>query len=137
VTVFRCVRCNQELTRDLALLAVFPERPEPIEREIASATVRVGHYALDPEPFGALLVPNDDPRAPVPAMANMSRWPGRGLRQLDPVLKDRAWRWGTTGCGVASSVQTTYAVAGTRDSRPAIHTASPLRAMLWDALSSA
>jgi hypothetical protein len=67
VTVFRCVRCNQELTRDLAPLAVFPERPEPIEREIASATVRVGHYAVDGEPFGAPFVPNDDPRAPVPA----------------------------------------------------------------------
>jgi hypothetical protein len=70
--VFRCVRCNQELTRDPALLGVFPERPQPREGEIASATVPVGHYAIDPVPFGAPFVPNDDPRASVPAMANMS-----------------------------------------------------------------
>jgi hypothetical protein len=30
-----------------------------------------------------------------------------------------------------------YTGAGTRDSRPAVHTLSPLQAMLWDALSSA
>jgi hypothetical protein len=48
VTVFRCVRCNLALTRDLRLLAVLPERP-PADTRRAPATVPRGYYAIDPE----------------------------------------------------------------------------------------
>ncbi|MDH6129957.1 hypothetical protein [Kitasatospora sp. GP82] len=72
MTVFRCVRCNQPLTAPLHRLETFPNRPEPVDREIAPPTVPRGFYAIDPEPFGAPFVPNDDPQEPVAAMAGMT-----------------------------------------------------------------
>lgn len=72
MTVFRCVRCNQPLTESLTLLSPFPTRPEPMEQQIAPSTVPRGCYAVDPEPFGAPFVPNDDLQEAVAAMANMT-----------------------------------------------------------------
>jgi hypothetical protein len=47
-----------------------------VERAVASSTVARGHYALDPDPFGAPFVPNEDPHAPVSAMAGVTVFRG-------------------------------------------------------------
>jgi hypothetical protein len=60
MAVFRCVACNQAVSRDVGLLAALPsssewdagsgERPDP--------TIPCGSYSIDPEPFGAPFVPS-------------------------------------------------------------------------------
>ncbi|MFD3560774.1 hypothetical protein ACFWVU_14000 [Streptomyces sp. NPDC058686] len=65
MTVFLCSKCGIGLTPDVALLPAIPdgshddsERDKETRR--APSTVPRGHYAIEPEPWGAPYVPHPD-----------------------------------------------------------------------------
>jgi hypothetical protein len=66
MTVFYCTKCSTPLTPDLLALPQVPEITDPDEgrdkkSRRAPSTVPRGHYAIDPEPWGAPFVPTDQP----------------------------------------------------------------------------
>lgn len=68
VTVFLCAKCGTELTPRLTALPAVPEMPEGRDEKTrrAPATVPRGHYAVEPEPWGAPYVAQEDQENPVP-----------------------------------------------------------------------
>ncbi|MCX4533046.1 hypothetical protein OHA79_28905 [Streptomyces sp. NBC_00841] len=59
---FFCAKCGVELTPDLVELPAVPEvsgrdRDRDKETRLAPSTVPRGHYAIDPEPWGAPFAP--------------------------------------------------------------------------------
>ncbi|MEU6845572.1 hypothetical protein ABZ930_27225 [Streptomyces sp. NPDC046716] len=67
MTVFYCAKCGTALTGDLAALPVVPDVDDPDDGRDkksgqARSTVPCGHYATDPEPWGAPFVVADEPR---------------------------------------------------------------------------
>jgi hypothetical protein len=74
MTVFLCSKCGTAITPELVELAEVPEvsdslqdRDEKTRR--AASTVRQGHYAIDPEPWGPPYVLQDDQDNPQPAQS--------------------------------------------------------------------
>lgn len=63
MTVFLCKKCGGTLTPDLGPLPTVPPAPDD-ERDTSSgrapATMPHGHYAIEPEPWGAPYVPHPD-----------------------------------------------------------------------------
>lgn len=69
MTVFYCRKCGVELTSDLVKLPSVPEvssqvRDRDKETRLAPSTVPRGHYAVDPEPWGAPFTPPTDEPQP-------------------------------------------------------------------------
>jgi hypothetical protein len=64
VTVFVCTACGAALTPELAPLPGPLVRPVYEHRGPGPSTVPRGHFAVDPEPFGAPLVPAPDDECP-------------------------------------------------------------------------
>ncbi|TGB16460.1 hypothetical protein E4099_05265 [Streptomyces palmae] len=68
MTVFFCAKCGAELTADLVELSAVPEvsdcgRGPDKQTRLAPSTVPRGHYAMDPEPWGAPFTrPTGEPR---------------------------------------------------------------------------
>ncbi|MEV0897928.1 hypothetical protein [Actinoplanes sp. NPDC049802] len=62
MTIFLCAKCSTELTGDLVALPAVPEVDVDPEREDgrAPSTVPRGHYAVEPEPWGAPYVTQHD-----------------------------------------------------------------------------
>ncbi|MBP2479184.1 hypothetical protein JOF53_008056 [Crossiella equi] len=73
MTVFHCAGCGLRLTPELVRLPAVPEVPGEPERDPDShelpSTVPRGHYAVEPEPWGAPLVPFEGEGDPGPAHA--------------------------------------------------------------------
>ncbi len=69
MTVFLCAKCSNELTPELAALPAVPEVPADYNREkgqdLAPSTVPRGHYAIEPEPWGAPFIQQQDQDNPV------------------------------------------------------------------------
>ncbi|SES22775.1 hypothetical protein SAMN05421870_112180 [Streptomyces qinglanensis] len=71
MTVFYCAKCGAQLTPDLQKLPDVPDAPV-CDRDrdrrtwLAPSTVPRGHYAIDPEPWGAPFVA-PDPQHPKPS----------------------------------------------------------------------
>ncbi|MFD7982455.1 hypothetical protein ACFV4M_03630 [Kitasatospora indigofera] len=61
MTVFHCARCGARLSEDLTALADVPAKPAHRrvggEARRAPSTVPRGHYAVDPDPWGAPYLP--------------------------------------------------------------------------------
>jgi hypothetical protein len=70
VTVFLCAKCSTELTPDLAVLIAAPEVADSLHRKKgqyhASSTIPRGHYAVEPESWGAPFVQQQDQENPAP-----------------------------------------------------------------------
>jgi hypothetical protein len=69
MTVFYCAKCGTALTGDLRALPCVPDIDDPDsgrdeETGRARSTVPRGHYAIDPDPWGAPFVPPTSPRRP-------------------------------------------------------------------------
>jgi hypothetical protein len=69
VTVFYCAKCGTALTGDLVALPSVPDVDDPDDGRDkktgrARSTVPHGHYAIDPDPWGAPFVPGTKPRLP-------------------------------------------------------------------------
>jgi hypothetical protein len=65
MTVFLCSKCGIELTPEVAALPAVPDRSyddsdRDKETRRAPSTVPRGHYAIEPEPWGAPYVPHPD-----------------------------------------------------------------------------
>ncbi|MCW3817382.1 hypothetical protein ONA91_23305 [Micromonospora sp. DR5-3] len=64
MTVFLCARCSVALTPDLAALPTVPDAPDEADRDPKTrrlpSTVPLGHYAVEPDPWGAPYIPQDD-----------------------------------------------------------------------------
>ncbi|MEV6235928.1 hypothetical protein [Lentzea sp. NPDC051838] len=61
MSVFVCVECGDPLTENVIALPAVPTRPGHVEgARYAEPTVPLGHYAIEPEPFGAPFVPTDE-----------------------------------------------------------------------------
>ncbi|MFF8413977.1 hypothetical protein [Streptomyces omiyaensis] len=74
MTVFLCSKCGTAITPELAELAAVPdlaadERDRDEETGRAPSTIPRGRYAIDPEPWGAPYVVQEDQRNPRPAQA--------------------------------------------------------------------
>ncbi|MFD5027093.1 hypothetical protein [Streptomyces sp. NPDC058373] len=74
MTVFRCSRCGTAITPEPARLAAVPDvseddRDRDRKTRRAPSTVPQGHYAIDPEPWGAPYVAQDDQEEPRPAQS--------------------------------------------------------------------
>ncbi|MEY9966880.1 hypothetical protein ABIA33_004945 [Streptacidiphilus sp. MAP12-16] len=77
MTVFSCARCGTALTGDLVALPAVPDVDDPDEgrdkkTQRARSTVPRGHYAIDPDPWGA-------PFRAAAAPRQHTRSRGRGL----------------------------------------------------------
>ncbi|GCD36001.1 hypothetical protein OEIGOIKO_03753 [Streptomyces chrestomyceticus JCM 4735] len=62
MTVFLCAKCGHTLTPDLRRLPAVPDvsthdKDRDRETGLAPSTVPPGHYAIDPEPWGAPFEP--------------------------------------------------------------------------------
>ncbi|MGW7175764.1 hypothetical protein [Streptomyces xanthophaeus] len=73
-TVFLCSKCGTAITPELAELATVPDvshddRDRDKETRRAPSTVPQGRYAIDPEPWGAPYVAQDDQEDPKPAQS--------------------------------------------------------------------
>ncbi|MFC9063363.1 hypothetical protein ACFTXB_35935 [Streptomyces sp. NPDC057074] len=67
MTVFYCAKCGTALTGDLLALPAVPQVDDPDDGRDAKtgrarSTVPDGHYAVDPEPWGAPFVVADESR---------------------------------------------------------------------------
>ncbi|MGW1711254.1 hypothetical protein ACWCP8_38905 [Streptomyces sp. NPDC002206] len=67
MTVFYCTKCGTALTGDLATLPTVPDVDDPDDGRDkktgrARSTIPRGHYAIDPDPWGAPFVPAVEPR---------------------------------------------------------------------------
>ncbi|MFF2729740.1 hypothetical protein ACFVS9_17810 [Streptomyces sp. NPDC058008] len=74
MTVFHCSACGTAMTPELTELTAVPdvsddERDRDRETRRAPSTVPLGHYAIDPEPWGAPYVVQDDQGSPKPAQS--------------------------------------------------------------------
>ncbi|MGA4538572.1 hypothetical protein ACPA54_01090 [Uniformispora flossi] len=74
MTVFLCSKCGTAITPELAGLAAVPdpsddEHGRDKETRRATSTVPRGRYAIDPEPWGAPYVAQDDQEDPKPAQS--------------------------------------------------------------------
>ncbi|WP_063753177.1 hypothetical protein [Streptomyces resistomycificus] len=72
MTVFYCAKCGTALTGDLPALPSVPDIDDPDagrdeKTGQARSTVPRGHYAIDPDPWGAPFVPAPAPRQPARA----------------------------------------------------------------------
>jgi hypothetical protein len=81
VTVFYCAKCGTALTGDLAALPTVPDVDDPDDGRDkktgrARSTVPRGHYAIDPDPWGA-------PFVPAAALRQHARSSGRELLRPD------------------------------------------------------
>ncbi|MFE2352965.1 hypothetical protein [Streptomyces parvulus] len=90
MTVFHCVKCGVALTGELVALAFVPavddsDRGRDRDTGRARSTVPRGHYAVDPEPWGAPFVSVDEARRRV-------RGAGRELMRPDSGLTESAGR---------------------------------------------
>lgn len=99
MTVFYCTKCGVELTPDLVKQPSVPEvsdRDKDRDKEtgLGPSTVPRGHYAVDPEPWGAPFTPPaDEPRPHHPRQLLMPPAPPYELH-LDPA---RVWAFDTKG----------------------------------------
>ncbi|MGW8969642.1 hypothetical protein [Streptomyces platensis] len=98
MTVFFCAKCGSELTSDLAKLPFVPEVSDrDVDRDketrLAPSAVSRGHYAIDPEPWGAPFVPPaGEPRPHNPRQLLMppelTDWTSAGTRNTVVVHPD-------------------------------------------------
>ncbi|MET9293703.1 hypothetical protein [Streptomyces sp. NPDC003077] len=98
MTVFFCAKCGAELTPDLVELPAVPEasdddRDRDKKTFLAPSTVPRGHYAVDPEPWGAPFVPpTGEPRPHHPRRLlmppDMTDWISAGPRNTVVVHPD-------------------------------------------------
>ncbi|MFF3505487.1 hypothetical protein [Streptomyces sp. NPDC003247] len=94
MTVFYCAKCGTALTGDLVALPTVPYVGNPDDGRDkktgrARSTVPRGHYAIDPDPWGAPFVPAAAPR-------QHASGSGRELLRPDP--------WTTVSAGQRDSV---------------------------------
>nr|BFD87028.1 hypothetical protein StreXyl84_64290 [Streptomyces sp. Xyl84] len=89
MTVFCCAKCGTPLTGDLVALPAVPDVDDPDQGRDkktgrARSTVPRGHYAVDPDPWGASFVaaPRNPPRPQQRAGTAPSRHRGYGVRRM-------------------------------------------------------
>ncbi|UXY25064.1 hypothetical protein N8I84_42365 (plasmid) [Streptomyces cynarae] len=83
MTVFFCTKCGTALTGDLAALPAVPDVDDPDNGRdkktgLARSTVPRGHYAIDPDPWGAPFVPATAPRQHARSTGRELLWPDTG-----------------------------------------------------------
>ncbi|MFI1200737.1 hypothetical protein K2224_38870 (plasmid) [Streptomyces sp. BHT-5-2] len=90
MTVFYCSKCATRLTPELRQLPAVPEvfdhdKDRDKKTLLAPSTVPRGHYAIDPEPWGAPFEPaGSEPRRPAGNRALLMRADQRGLVSAGP-----------------------------------------------------
>ncbi|MFJ5118333.1 hypothetical protein [Kitasatospora sp. NPDC088548] len=72
MTVFLCSKCGTAITSELIELITIPDLPDREQNRDkktrrAPSTLQQGYYAIDPEPWGAPYVVQDDQENPKPA----------------------------------------------------------------------
>ncbi|MFD7662886.1 hypothetical protein [Streptomyces sp. NPDC059788] len=112
MTVFLCAKCGSALTPDLRRLPAVPDvsahdKDRDRRTGLAASTVPSGHYAVDPEPWGAPFEPAGPGRGRVPDDRDLLMPPGMdGMVSAGPrntVIvhpDDTAGLRETTGLGV-------------------------------------